>query len=91
MPGYEIYNTVYTTNDVTSMGGVNEFNFTQAPKQIWVLCVGGDGKATVNEGTPSGSNGVPCLDGVPTPIPVAAQKVSVYADAAVVISVWGFG
>lgn len=92
MPGYEIYNTAYTLEDQTSVGGVLEFSFTGGcPKQIWVCCVGDDGRAQVNGETPTSTNGVFCGDGVPTPIPVAAEKVNVYAPASTEVSVWGFG
>lgn len=91
MPGYEIYNKCLTTDDQSGVGGVLTFTFTSAPKQIWVLCVGDDARADLNENDPTDSRGVFCGDGIPTPIPVSAERVNVYAPAATTVSVWGFG
>lgn len=85
----DFYTTTEVLPDQAGANGVLTFTFTSTPKMVWVKSTGGISRA-VTSGVPTASFGIPCDDGVPQPLSVQTQNVSVYAPTGATVTVWGF-
>lgn len=87
----DIYTGGEVLADQAGAGAVQTFTFSAPVQLVCCLASGVSGTARFDPfgGTPSATQGIPCDFGVPTPVPVQATIVKVYAPAGLTVSVWG--
>jgi hypothetical protein len=74
-------------------GAARTFVFAADVAVAWVLIAGDPaavGRADPFGGTPGDGVGIPCPEGVPTPLTVRTSTVAVWAPAGSSIAVWGY-
>lgn len=75
--------------DQDGTGAAIDFDFSAAPDLTWVTCVGGNARAAFNA-VPNATKGVPCDDGIPTPIAISGYaQLKVFAPLGSKVKVYG--
>ncbi len=90
-PVADVYVDGEVRPDQAGAGAVLTFTFTGGACQlIWIRCDGGQGRADPFGGTPTGSLGIRCDDGIPNPVTIETSTVKVFANTGTTVQVWGY-